>query len=116
MSDFVEYLVEVFESFGPIRARRMFGGHGIFHDDLMIGLVADDVLYLKIDKQTQDYFKEMGLPQFEYSKNGKVMKMSYCRAPDEIFDDPEVASMWATRAYDAAMRGKRVRPKQKKDK
>lgn len=41
MNEFVEYLKEVFREFGPVSARRMFGGHGIFFDGLMIGLVAD---------------------------------------------------------------------------
>ena len=31
MSEFVDYLGEVFERFGPIKARNMFGGHGIYH-------------------------------------------------------------------------------------
>ena len=28
MNEFVAYLLETFEQFGPIQARRMFGGHG----------------------------------------------------------------------------------------
>jgi len=49
MSEFVEYLNEVFADFGVIRYRKMFGGYGIYHNDLMFGLVADDQLYLKTD-------------------------------------------------------------------
>jgi len=47
VSEFVVYLKEVFEQLGPIRARKMFGGYGIYHDGVMFGLVADDTLYLK---------------------------------------------------------------------
>ena len=114
MSEFVSYLSEVFESFGEIRSRRMFGGHGIYHMDLMIGLVADDMLYLKADHQTSPFFDELGLQPFEYVKNGKSMKMSYYLAPDEIFDDQEIAKLWAQRAYQAASRVKRPTKKNKK--
>ena len=109
MSEFVDYLTEVFEQFGAVRSRRMFGGYGIYHDDLMFGLVADDVLYLKADDQSSNLFQERELSQFEYMKNGKPMKMSYYMAPEEIFDDPEVAEMWAQRAYEAALRSRKPR-------
>ena len=77
MSEFVEYLKELFQEFGPVNARRMFGGHGIFFDGLMIGLVADDRLYLKVDAQSVTKFTERSLPQFQYPKGDKVVGMSY---------------------------------------
>jgi len=107
MTEFVDSLEQVFAVFGPMHARRMFGGYGIYHQDLMCGLVADDVLYLKADKDSIPAFAEQGLPAFEYEKNGKKIKMSYYTAPEEIFDEPEKAREWAVRAFEAALRGKR---------
>ena len=112
-SEFVESLNEVFEQFGPVRAKRMFGGYGLYHDDLMFGLVADDVLYLKADEETAALFAGRGLTPFEYEKQGKVQKMSYYLAPDEIFDDPESAREWAVRAFEAALRGRKPKPESK---
>lgn len=113
MTEFVNSLEEVFALFGPVHARRMFGGHGIYHQDLMFGLVADDVLYLKVDKDSLPAFAEQGLQAFEYEKNGKKMKMSYYMAPEEIFDEPEKAREWAVRAFEAALRGKKPKAKTK---
>lgn len=108
MSEFVEYLQEVFELFGPIRARRMFGGYGIYHNDFMFGLVADDVLYLKADDESVQSFKDRGLSQFQYVNKGKTIGMSYYLAPEEIFDDPDEARVWALRAYEAAVRSRKA--------
>lgn len=105
-SEFVAHLGEVFEEFGPVRARRMFGGYGIYHDNLMFGLVADDVLYLKVDAESAGLFSGRGLGQFEYVKNGTAVKLSYCMAPEEIYEDRAAARRWATLAYEAALRGK----------
>ncbi len=116
MSEFVEYLREVFEPFGTIQSRRMFGGHGIYYAQVMIGLVADDVLYLKADADSEHYFAERGLDAFEYVKNGKKMKMSYRQAPEEIFDDPQEATLWARRAFEAAERARAARSKPTKSK
>ena len=107
MSEFIEHLHEVFEKFGPIHARRMFGGYGIYHGDLMFALVADDELYLKADKQSANWFEALGLKQFEYDKKGKMITMSYYAAPEEIFGDRDSAWEWANRAYQAALRSGR---------
>ncbi|MCC1495501.1 TfoX/Sxy family protein [Alcanivorax sp. 1008] len=107
MSQFTQYLQEVFELFGPISARKMFGGSGIYHQGLMFGLVSDDILYLKADAENVSYFQEQGLGPFEYNKQGKVMKISYYQAPDEIMDDREQAAIWAQRSFAAALRGKK---------
>ncbi|MGH1540299.1 MAG: TfoX/Sxy family protein [Arenicella sp.] len=116
MSEFVEYLHEIFEPFGAIRSRKMFGGYGIYHKDLMFGLVADDALFLKVDKESIGHFQERGQQPFEYDKNGKVIEMSYYTAPEDIYDDPEEASRWAWMAYDAAVRAnKKSRKKPKKN-
>lgn len=107
MSEFVDYLAEVFEALGPVRPRRMFGGHGLFHDGLMFGLVADDTLYLKADDDTVPHFEERGMERFAYTKAGKVVKLSYYTAPEEIFDDPSEAAVWGRRAFEAALRADR---------
>jgi len=112
MSQYVEYLKEVFSEFGPIQPRRMFGGYGIFHKGLMLGLVAEDTLYLKADETISPYFIDRELEQFSYKKQGKSFKMSYFMAPDDLFDDPEEAKIWAERSYASAVRSKK--PKKKK--
>jgi DNA transformation protein len=107
VSEFVAYLEEVFREFGSISSRRMFGGYGVFYDGLMIGLVADDMLYLKVDLESEATFKEHGLPQFKYSKAGKMVGMSFYLAPEEALDDPTEMQEWAKLAYGAALRAKK---------
>lgn len=114
MSEFVESLAEVFAAFGPVSAKPMFGGFGIYHDDLMFGLVADDVLYLKADDLSKGAFLDRGLQAFEYVKQGKVMRMSYYAAPDEIFDDTAKAREWAGLAFEASLRASRARSARKR--
>ena len=104
MSEYVDYLNEVFAEFGPIAARRMFGGHGIYHAGLMLGLVADDTLYLKVDDLSRPAFEARDLPAFEFPQRGRVVRMSYHLAPEEIHDDPALAADWARRAFEAALR------------
>ena len=102
--EFVSYVVDLMQSIGPVNARGMFGGHGIFLDGLMFALVADNVLYLKSDNETVDEFKEKGLSAFTYNKKGKEFKMSYYQAPEEVLEDQEEMSLWANKAFAVALR------------
>ena len=104
-TEFISYLHEVFAPFGTIQTRRMFGGFGIYHQNLMFALVIHETLYLKADDISKPVFVQLCLPPFEYPRQGKTIKLSYYQAPDEIFEDFEQATIWARRAYDAAVRG-----------
>ena len=104
MSEYIDYLREVFADFGPVTARRMFGGYGLYHEGLMFGLVAQEALYLKSDAENVHFFAAEGLEKFSYEKQGKRYSIAYYQAPDTVYDDPEDAALWARRAYAAALR------------
>ena len=102
--EFVSYVVDLMQPLGPVYAKSMFGGHGIFLDGLMFALVADSVLYLKVDKETEQEFRDRFLEQFTYNKQGKELKMSYYQAPEETLDDADEMKHWADKGFGAALR------------
>ena len=104
MSEFSDNLHEVFDRFGRIAVRRMFGGHGVFHDGRMFGLVAQERLYLKADAQSVALFEALRLPAFEYLRKGNVARLGYYEAPAEVFEDRDEAARWARIAWDAVLR------------
>ena len=56
MSELVESLPDLFYGLGTIRVKRMFGGHGVYADEVFFAIVVDDVLYLKADEITAPLF------------------------------------------------------------
>ena len=117
MSEFTDYLQDVFASFGPLSVRRMFGEHGLYFDDCMFGLVSNDMLYLKVDAQNKHWFTELELPPFQFTKSdGRVMSTSYYLAPEFLFEDADQAVAWATRSWEAAKRTKAGKKKLSKKK
>lgn len=105
--DYIIYILEAVEGMGATRARKMFGGWGIFCNDLMFGLVADGILYLKVDKKNQHTFEELSLEPFGYKKNGKKFTMSYFQTPDTAMENPKELLEWSQRSYQAAVRCKK---------
>ncbi|BCM26046.1 TfoX/Sxy family protein [Methyloradius palustris] len=108
MTEFTDFLGEVFKQFGVVNTRRMFGGHGLYHDGVMFGLVIDELLYLKADTSISHYFEARNLGQFEYMRGDRIVKLSYYLAPEEVFDDVDQAAIWARRSFEVAFWSKKA--------
>lgn len=104
--EFVEHIVDLLQGMGPVDARAMFGGYGIFLDDLMFGLIAHEVLYLKVDDENRPDFEELGLDAFVYQGKTGPVTISYREAPPDALEDAEQLGRWGARAYAAARRAK----------
>jgi DNA transformation protein len=104
-SEFVEHVVETMGRFGPVDAKSMFGGWGLYHQGLFFALIAADALYLKCDDENRADFEARGLEPFVYSmRDGEKLTMSYRQAPEEALESPEAMAEWARRGYAAALR------------
>ena len=108
--EFVSFLVDTLQSIGPVEAKRMFGGYGLFLGGLMFGLVADNSLYLKADDESKAEFEALGLEPFTYYKKGKPFSMSYYQAPEDALEDPDAMNLWGNTAYSAALRAAAKKP------
>lgn len=110
-SDFVEFVAEQMAFVGGLRIRAMFGGYGIYQDERMFALIADDRLYFKADATTRAEFEAKGLSPFSYVVRGKPMTMQYFEAPPEVFEEQEAMRNWVRKAYGAALNARRARRK-----
>lgn len=102
--DFVDYVMELFGPFGTVRARRMFGGHGVYLDGLMFAIISADVLYLKADEMNRIEFEQAGCEVFAYVRKGRRATLGFFRAPEDAMESPELMLPWARTAYAAALR------------
>jgi DNA transformation protein and related proteins len=114
-TDFVDHVLELARSAGRVDARAMFGGHGIYVDGVIVGIVIDDTLYLKTDDATLGAFEALSLPAFEYvTKDGRRTVMSYHMAPDEALESPDAMRDWLKLAHEAARRAAATKPVKKR--
>ena len=111
---FTEFLREELTPLGPLSFRRMFGSTGVFCGGAMLGIVADNMLYLRVDDGNREAFAEAASsPPLSYSKKGKTIDLAFWRAPDRLYDEPEELVAWARLALAAARRVAAKRPKTK---
>jgi DNA transformation protein len=112
--EFVNHVVEQMAEFGPVQAKAMFGGHGIYYQGLMFALIAQDTLYFKADEQSVGEFTARKLGPFTYEvKGGRSTSLSYYEAPPEVMEEPPEMARWARLAYDCALR-RRKKPAKRK--
>ena len=96
---------DLFEGLGPVTIRRMFGGQGIYHKDLIIAVVVDGELRLKADAISAPDFEAAGCAPWRYAgKSGKPVTMPYWSLPDGAADDTDLMTPWAQKAFEAALR------------
>lgn len=105
-NEFVEFVLEQLAPLDGVRARAMFGGHGIYQHDTMFAIIVAERLYFKADDLTSSEFTERGLSPFTYTARGKTMTMQYYEAPPEVFEEPEAMLHWAQQAVGVALRAK----------
>jgi DNA transformation protein len=114
-TEFVLHVLETMRRFGPVEAKPMFGGWGLYHQGLFFALIADDALCLKADDANVAEFKRAGLKPFVYAmKSGETMTLHYYHAPEEALEDAEVMAKWARSAYGAALRKAAAKGKPRK--
>ncbi len=102
---FAEFLREQLAPLGRVTMRRMFGKTGVFCDGLMFGMVTDDTLYFRVDDHNRAAFKEaQSFPPLNYEKKGSTIDLSFWRAPERLFDEPDELVTWARAALAAARR------------
>ena len=102
----VEHCLELLAPLGVVRARRMFGGHGLYCDELFIALIAGDRLYLKVDDESRPAFVAAGCEPFVYDAKGKAMAMGYWTVPADAMESPALMQPWAQQAVAAALRAR----------
>ena len=110
-SDVVAAIVLRLQPLGPVRARAMFGGHGLFLDDRMFALIADGDLYPKVDEATEPAFRAAGAAPFVYDRRGTAATLRYWSMPADPTAEPgrwlEFAAYGLAAAARSRARGRR---------
>jgi DNA transformation protein and related proteins len=102
---FAEFLREQLAPLGRLSMRRMFGKTGVFCNGLMFGMITEDTLYLRVDDQNRETFKEaQSSPPLNYAKGDQLIDLSFWCVPERLLDEPDELVVWARAALAAAGR------------
>lgn len=100
-------------AFGPVMARPMFGGYGLYMDGPMFALIAHDRLYFKADDGNRQDFEQASMPPFSYQGKLRPINLSYWEVPPDVMADPMTLADWAGAARQAALRSRKKKTPKK---
>jgi DNA transformation protein len=78
-------------------SRRMFGGTGLYLDDVFFGIIYSDRLYFRVSDETVDEYKKREMKPFKPFA-GKSGSKRYYEVPLEILESPVDLVRWARKA------------------
>ena len=102
---FVEFILEQLRRLPEVRAARMFGGTGLYSQDLFFAVIDDGRLYFKTDETTRHRYEDAGAGPFEYAP-GKILK-NYYEVLVDVLEDDDALTEWAQEAVEVARRSKK---------
>ena len=95
------YALDQLSSVAGLRARPMFGGFGLYADDVFFGILAADVLYLKVDDSNRRDYETVRAEPFHPFEN-RPMSMSYYAVPTSVLEASPTLTAWVQRSIAAA--------------
>lgn len=103
---YLTYVLDQLACVGPIRFKRMFGGVGLYMRGLFFALIADDVLYFKVDDSNRLDYEAVGMGPFRPFPD-KPDVMQYYEVPADVLENTGNLSEWAQKALHVAQKKSR---------
>ncbi|MBX5460199.1 MAG: TfoX/Sxy family protein [Steroidobacteraceae bacterium] len=108
-NEFLQYVLEQLSGVPALRARRMFGGIGLYSKDVFFGLIAEDTVYFKVDDGNRADYIQRGMQPFRPYRDRPELSMTYFAVPADTLEDAEELAGWAGRSLEAAKRAREPR-------
>jgi DNA transformation protein len=101
---FKEFVLDQLGALPEVRARAMFGAHGLYCGERFFAILDEGQLFFKTNKTSQADYVARGMGPFSYEMKGRVMTMSYHEVPPDVLENAPELVAWACRAIEVAAR------------
>jgi DNA transformation protein len=96
-NSFKRFVLDQLDGLGDVTARSMFGGVGLYCGGVFFGIIAADVLYLKVDERNRREYETTGMRPFKpYPDRAGTMK--YYEVPLGVLESNSDLLKWARTA------------------
>jgi DNA transformation protein and related proteins len=101
--EYLQYVLEQLDGLRSVVSRRMFGGAGLYQDDVFFGLLFRDTLYFKVDDTNRADYESRGMGRFQPYPDKPYLSFTYYEVPVDVLEDREELTSWARRSIAAAL-------------
>lgn len=100
-ADVRDFVLDQLSGLRGLRAQSMFGGVGLYADEVFFGIVAADVLYFKVDDASRAAYEAEGSKPFT-PYGDRATTMQYYAVPAGVLESAPTLVEWARRAVAVA--------------
>jgi DNA transformation protein len=93
---FKDFVLDQLQELSDLECRRMFGGYGLYRDEVFFGIIFKGRLYFKTDAKSAEPYLELGMKPFR--PNRKQTLKNYYEVPVDIIEDRDRLAVWAKKA------------------
>lgn len=94
---FADFVEDQLSELGGLMTKRMFGGTGLYLDDVFFGIIYGDRLFFRVSEETIDEYKKRKMKPFKPFA-GTAGSRRYYEVPLEILESPVDLVRWARKA------------------
>jgi len=105
---FKEFVLDQLSALPDLRAKAMFGAHGLYSDEKFFAILDEGRLFFKTNAETQTEYTDRGMGPFTFEMKGKAMSMAYHEVPPDVLEQPHELVFWARRAIALATAKKKI--------
>ena len=99
---FKDFVLDQLSALPEVRARAMFGAHGLYQGEHFFAILDEGRLFFKTDEASQGDYVARGMGPFTYESKSRVLTMSYHEVPPDVLENAPELVAWAQRAIQAA--------------
>ena len=105
----LESILEKLTPHGPITARAMFGGYGIYFDKKIFSILIDQQLYFRVDQSNIKDYEAYNSQPFVYEGKNKPVALPYMALPEKILNNPKELPTWIEKSLHTSLKSKMVK-------
>jgi len=104
-----------FKDIPGIKSRAMFGGHALYRNGVIFGIIAQGSIYFKVDATNIKEYENAKSEPFTYiGASGKPVSMSYWKVPNSILKNKKVLDKWIEKSLAINLKKSTKRPSRTK--
>jgi len=100
-----DFVLDQLSALPDLRAKAMFGAHGLFQAGRFFAILDEGRLYFKVNDRSRAVYAKRGMKPFTYEMKDQLMTMSYYEVPPDVLENAAELVAWADRAIQVAAMG-----------
>ena len=101
-NSFKDFVLDQLAALPEVRARAMFGAHGLYQGGRFFAILDEGRLFFRTDVASAADYTAHGMEPFTYEQRGRIITFQYHEVPPDVLESASELVEWAQRAIQVA--------------